>query len=163
MTLSHSKIGIDVGAKGCLCHLTKKEIIKIIRFNKEGLKGYIRYLKSLEYPVDICIEQVHSMPRQGVKSMFSFGTRYGEIKGMLDTLELPYLEVPSNYWQKKLIQSLGVTMTENDTSKSVVADIACSIYPNQKNLFYSKLMKVSYDITDSVGIALYLLDVDKYN
>ena len=34
------------------------------------------------HPGILVIERVHSMPRQGVKSMFTFGTAYGTVFGM---------------------------------------------------------------------------------
>ncbi|HEG8132517.1 TPA: hypothetical protein SFZ56_000816 [Campylobacter coli] len=164
---SHSKIGIDVGAKGALAHITKDEIITVLRFNKVGLKGYIDYLKSIDYPVDIYVEKVHSMPNQGVKSMFTFGMRYGEILGILDTLELRYMQVPANYWQQVILNNENLSnihislKTLNSLNKNVnstklsVAEVVQLLYPLQTNLYYTKRNTPNLDITDSIGIAIY--------
>jgi crossover junction endodeoxyribonuclease RuvC len=52
-------------------------------------------------PIDhLVIEAVHSMPKQGVTSMFSFGTSYGSILGLAAGLQLPYSSVPPRAWRK---------------------------------------------------------------
>ena len=109
---SHSNvIGIDIGAKGALAHINKTnsiELVKIIPFN---LKEYISYLKSINLNnIDLfIIEKIHSMRNQGVKSMFSFGTRYGEVLGMLETLDIPnnkILLLEPRVWQKNLLNEI---------------------------------------------------------
>ena len=46
------------------------------------------------------IEQVHSMPKQGVKSVFTFGQGYGQWLGILATLKIPYIQVSPHKWMK---------------------------------------------------------------
>ena len=46
------------------------------------------------------IESVHSMPGQGVKSVFTFGYNYGNWIGILSALQLPYIQVTPIKWMK---------------------------------------------------------------
>jgi len=49
------------------------------------------------------IERVHSMPRQGVASTFTFGQNYGWWLGALDVIKIPYERVPPMRWQKSVL------------------------------------------------------------
>ena len=97
--LNNLVISIDPGASGSMCimELTPSNsllCIKFIDFSSLGLIGYINELKSIDYTKfntpKIGIELVHSMHGQGVKSVFSFGQRLGELIGMLQALGLGY-------------------------------------------------------------------------
>lgn len=95
-------IGIDTGKSGSLCHLKDNIPIEFIDFSSNNLRGYINYLKSLD-SIDLCVvELVHSMPSQGVKSMFSFGENFGMLQGMLMSLNIPFILVRPTIWKKAL-------------------------------------------------------------
>ena len=109
--LNNLVISIDPGASGSMCIVeltpTNSVInIKFIDFKSLGLVGYINELKSIDYTKfntpKIGIELVHSMHGQGVKSVFSFGQRLGELIGMLQALSLGYLSISPQVWQKTL-------------------------------------------------------------
>jgi crossover junction endodeoxyribonuclease RuvC len=101
-------IGIDVGKNGGMGI--------IIDNGKKSLKRAVRYVPDhnilrdvLEnitdsthgYPQVYClIEKVHSMPKQGVKSTFSFGENFGFWKGLLCGLDIYYKEVTPQSWMK---------------------------------------------------------------
>ena len=136
--------GIDIGAKGSLVILKGKNII-YCDFKDMGILGYIQTLK--KHKVDIVIvEKIHSMPRQGVKSMFSFGQRLGEVEGMLLTLGISYELVAPQIWQK----CLGVS------PKSDKKDIALTIlkrYPQAE--LYGKKGGLNDGRSDAIGLAHY--------
>ena len=46
------------------------------------------------------IESVHSMPGQGVKSVFTFGQGYGQWLGILAAHKIPYIQVSPQKWLK---------------------------------------------------------------
>lgn len=48
------------------------------------------------------LEQVNSMPGQGVSSVFSFGKSYGIVIGVLATLGIPYNFVTPQVWKKAM-------------------------------------------------------------
>ena len=46
------------------------------------------------------IEAVHSMPKQGVRSVFTFGEGYGKWLGILAAYKIPYTQVSPQKWLK---------------------------------------------------------------
>ena len=53
-------------------------------------------------PVPVLVENVHAMPGQGVASMFSFGTSFGVILGVLATLDIPYTMIEPSVWTRTM-------------------------------------------------------------
>jgi crossover junction endodeoxyribonuclease RuvC len=48
------------------------------------------------------IEKVHSMPKQGIASAFTFGAGYGALRMALTAARIPFEEVTPQAWQKAL-------------------------------------------------------------
>lgn len=118
-------IGIDPGAKGAICVLSEDDEVLLYDYSVSGIDGYAQMLTELStlYNIKhILLESVHSMPGQGVKSMFSFGQRFGELQGMLIALQLGFTLVPPKEWQKLC----GIKDT---TSKSGIMTTMNCIYP----------------------------------
>lgn len=72
------------------------------------------------------VEQVHSMPHQGVASTFSFGTNYGMLIGMLETLGIPYCTVTPGKWQKFICEAVD----KASNPKQMHYNAACRLFPN---------------------------------
>lgn len=56
-------------------------------------------------PLDVgqvVIESVHSMPRQGVSTTFTFGRAYGTLEGVIQARRWPLAHIPPSQWKKKL-------------------------------------------------------------
>lgn len=136
-------IGIDIGSKGALCWLHKDEELLFRDFD---LRAYIALLQEVKGPVIVAIEKVHAMPKQGVKSMFSFGQRLGEIEGVLLTLSIPYELVRPREWQKTL------SMPTKTTKKSI-ADTLLKRYPNAE--LFSPRGALKDGRSDALGLAHY--------
>jgi len=90
--------GIDPGANGAMCIFVNDKLT-FIDFKQSGLTQYIQTLKVIKPDIAI-LESVHSMPGQGVKSMFSMGQRLGELEGMLQALSISYDLVKPQKWHK---------------------------------------------------------------
>lgn len=99
-------VGLDPGKKGAmaLIHVFDNPkmpySVRIVPFDP---KEYISTITDIgpSYDIKCCIEQVHSLPREGVKSVFSFGQNYGWITGILDAFGIPYQAVPPNKWKRE--------------------------------------------------------------
>ena len=95
-------IGLDPGKKGAMAIMGysnttgERYMMKIIPFDPQE---YNKTLKQFN-GATVCIEQVHSLPREGVKSVWSFGQTYGWLLGVLDSVGLSYQTVPPNLWKK---------------------------------------------------------------
>ena len=124
-------IGIDPGKGGGIafirdgglahafkCPSTPEEAVKII---KQETKGF-RKKRAV-------IEKVHSMPRDGVVSAFSFGRNYGEWLGILAALRISVAHVRPQEWQK----FYGKLPKEKKSRKHKLKNLAFELYPGAKN------------------------------
>ena len=85
------------------------------------------------------IEKVHSMPRQGVRSMFTFGQQYGFCRAMLIAHSFPFQAVAPNVWMREM----GLK-TRGD--KKVNYSRAQELFPN---------IRVTHAIADACLLAEY--------
>ena len=130
-------IGIDPGVSGAVAILKRGEhfVFDMPVMNLSGKKQQVNaselgklFRENLpyvgtDYGVDATayVEQVHSMPGQGVSAMFNFGTSYGVIKGVLATLQIPMVLVTPHQWKKRA----GLIGKEKDASRT----LAQQLYP----------------------------------
>jgi len=68
------------------------EIVKLLKFWAEQYN-----------PLRCYIENVHSMPGQGVVAMFSMGRGLGMYEGILHALEIPFEYVTPQAWKKLML------------------------------------------------------------
>lgn len=102
-------IGVDPGRKGAYS-VIKDELdgtvsIVSIAWDDESFARDMRQIKndadSIGWNVCACVESVHSLPHEGVKSAFSFGKSCGYIEGVLRALQIPYQTVIPQKWKKE--------------------------------------------------------------
>jgi len=75
-----------------MSHNTRREVVP------EWLANFVR-----EFAPDLAwLERVHSMPKQGVSSVFSLGTSYGMARGVLAALQIDTHLVPPFEWKRAL-------------------------------------------------------------
>lgn len=65
------------------------------------------------------LESVHSMPRQGVRAMFTMGRGLGEWRGLLTGMEIPFVMVTPERWKKALLDGMG---KEKDAARLVAVE-----------------------------------------
>jgi crossover junction endodeoxyribonuclease RuvC len=82
--------------------------------------------------VVVAIEEVHSMPNQGVSSTFSFGRSYGIMIGVCAVLGIPYVLVRPQRWKAVYEPLQGL---QGDIAKDAARQLATELYPNLKILF----------------------------
>jgi len=138
-------IGIDPGKTGALAAFnddyTEHEIIPFSEVM------YLGFLESVEFCNCLCcLEEVHSMPGQGVASTFSFGKNYGFIKGLLTAVKIPYQEVKPQTWKKEF----GLN---SDKKKSV--EVAQHLFPNWDLRRSAKCRKDDDNIAEALLMAEY--------
>jgi len=94
-------IGIDPGKAGGIAATTG--VLSLASKCPETIADMAIFLDSLtdmgQRPFAV-IEKVHSMPKQGVVSTFTFGKGYGSWLGILSALKIPYIEVTPQSWMK---------------------------------------------------------------
>jgi crossover junction endodeoxyribonuclease RuvC len=116
--------GIDPGLKGAIAALTgtNSATFRMPLAGKE-LDGAV--IRDLIANADlIVVEKVHSMPKQGVASTFTFGMGYGYILGICAAMGKRVELVPPQTWKAKI---LAGTDKSKDAAKAYVA----RAYPTQ--------------------------------
>jgi crossover junction endodeoxyribonuclease RuvC len=91
-------VGIDPGLKGGIA-IIENGNFSVFPYSDDKLKEICQSLTNEN--ARCCLEQVHAMPRQGVSSTFKFGVSYGFIKGVLESHEISYQEIPPQRWKKE--------------------------------------------------------------
>ena len=121
-------IAFDPGQKGAIAIGSTIFDLKAVPMPMAGKEIDLAAIKDLllqegSLPDRAIIEKVSAMPGQGVTSMFTFGSGYGKIQGLLMGLSIPTELVASQRWKGKVLA---------DTPKDKDAAIAyCRrVFPN---------------------------------
>ena len=135
------RIGIDPGLTGALALLeyngewpklvevvdmpimalgTKSQQVNAVALTRQLQKweSEIKQVVSL-YKLVAFVEQVQSMPGQGVSSMFNFGMGYGIIQGVVEALKIPVIFVRPAAWKKKA----GLLHADKDLARTKAIQI----------------------------------------
>lgn len=141
-------IGIDPGASGGIAVITPSKTVVVAMPPTE--RDIWVFISKIVYRSDgecvAVIENVHSMPGQGVSSSFKFGQGFGGLRMALTAVGIPFDLVSPQKWQK----TLGVvprTRTETKTShKNKLKAMAQRQFPQ---------LKITLKTADALLIALY--------
>jgi Holliday junction resolvasome RuvABC endonuclease subunit len=104
-------VGIDPGQSGGIGIIDADgSFVTSFKFKDQtdaDISEIFRYIQELqgvmsENSVYALLEKVHSMPKQGVASSFTFGMSFGFLKAMLTAHKIPWDFVQPNTWQKAL-------------------------------------------------------------
>lgn len=127
-------IGIDPGNSGALVvldeNLTPVEWMRMPTYsvgssNRVNAAAVSAFIKNSNIS-HAYVENVHSMPAQGVSSVFTFGHALGVIMGVLGAFEIPVTMVTPQSWKKRAnLINLG---------KDAARSKALQIYPNWRSL-----------------------------
>jgi len=134
-------IGIDPGASGGIAWITDgKPCVEKMPDTLQDLWELIENITgALPHKCKAYLEQVHSMPGQGVASSFKFGQGYGALEMALTAAGIPFERVTPQKWQK----ALGcLTKGEKNVSKRKAQEL----FPT---------MKVTHATADALLIAEY--------
>lgn len=100
-------IGIDPGASGGIACFEYGGGFSVVKM-PETERDVWEHLVSLAFKDEerlgmfAVLEQVHSMPRQGVASSFKFGANYGMLRAFLIAADIPFETVTPAKWQREL-------------------------------------------------------------
>lgn len=106
-------IGIDPGLKGGIVVMVDGRIAKTVKMpvvKGDGGSwvdfGEVASILKYERPDLVAIEKVHSMPGQGVASVFTFGLGFGGLIGVCAGAGISYALVKPTTWQKQAFEGL---------------------------------------------------------
>lgn len=136
-------LGLDPGASGGISIIANGHptySVKMPDTERDILETILGLKRWMDLEVVAALEQVHSMPGQGVASSFKFGMGYGGLKMALIAAGIPFRNVTPQTWQKAL-----QCLTKGD--KNVSKRRAQELFPS---------IKVNHYIADSLLIAEWL-------
>jgi crossover junction endodeoxyribonuclease RuvC len=148
-------IGIDPGLKGGLVALSlttegtetlSKTAMPVVNgeLDEAAIRAWL--LKFYSGFTRVYIEKVSAMPKQGVCSMFTFGTGWGLIRGICCGLNLSYNLVRPQTWQKIMLQDMP-----KDSEYAVVS----RLWPKESWLATERSKKPHSGIIDAALLAAY--------
>jgi len=138
-------LGIDPGQNGgiavILDNMECSEIVDTVAFKNKTEHDISQIMEeyATSYDCFAIIENVHSMPRQGVSSSFKFGHNFGFLIGLLTAYKIPYIKVSPQVWQRAMHCLSG-------GDKKVTKAAAQRLWPSYN---------ITYDIADALLIAEY--------
>jgi hypothetical protein len=108
-------LGIDPGLSGALAFYDQDGFaifdmptFEVVTNSSKRRTLDLANLKAILKKIDPCavlcavLEDVHSMPKQGVASSFTFGRVVGALEGVLAALEIPVTRVAPHVWKRRL-------------------------------------------------------------
>jgi Holliday junction resolvasome RuvABC endonuclease subunit len=149
-------VGIDPGLSGAIAMLSwDGEVVLTAEMPiwQDGTKKAVKIsgLFDILDPVEIhmmAIEKVHSMPKQGVVSAFTFGYGCGILETAAVAREIPYTHVTPQKWQKHMFEGI-----DKELGKKRSAIVCAKRWPN--------LGKVSEGVADALCIAEWLRKTER--
>ena len=101
-------IGIDPGQTGAIAMINETNIVIALKDwpgDEIQAAAVVREIVIKNtVGLNAAIEYVHAMPKQGVTSMFKFGTNYGVWRGILAAFAIPFFTVRPQQWQKEVVK-----------------------------------------------------------
>lgn len=134
-------LGIDPGLHGAIAHIGPTGVI-VFDTPVHSIKGkdrpdlhalwdLLKNLAALHEPAICTIEDVHSMPKQGVASSFTFGHVAGATQMAVVAAGIPLRLVAPGAWKR--LMSLGSDKDESRRKASQLFPAFCHLWPLKKH------------------------------
>lgn len=117
--------GIDPGDSGAIALVERDgPEARTCRFNQTTYVEQLEFLRQHEVVFGY-LEQVSSHPKQGVRSVFTFGRSYGRCEMLLAAAAVPYDRITPAKWQQKM-------KCRSQGDKRITRHRACELFPAVK-------------------------------
>lgn len=110
-------LGIDPGVSGAVACIDLKPSPRVLAYAKVptqtlvasgrrrtqiDVPALVRIFEALpQQDITALIEDVHSMPGQGIVSTFTFGVAFGQMLGLLHCRRIPFSMSPPQVWKRR--------------------------------------------------------------
>ena len=143
--------GIDPGNTGAIAIVNDEgDLVNAMAFkqyDKELDLNAIAAFVASYMPDLVVIEKVHSMPKQGVSSAFTFGKTYGMVLGICSAYHRKMELVPPTKWKK-------LVLADTDRSKEAAVAFVHRNYPTA-TLIPLGGRKPNHNLADAICLAHY--------
>lgn len=143
-------LGIDPGGSGGFAILDRKGAVVDASKMPETESDVNEYVREFAPRIRMAmIEAVHSMPKQGVASSFTFGKNYGGLRMALIAHGVPFVAITPQAWQKDMgcILPTHSGQRRGTEKKNHAKARAQELFPAQK---------ITHAVADALLIAEYL-------
>lgn len=139
--------GIDPGAVSGAYAVIGSDGVPTFTADFTNWRDAYEFLAPFENCTDILflLEAVHGNPLRGAKSTFSFGANFGGWEALLQVLNVPYVLIPPQRWQKAILGSFP-----KGESKNRAYDFATKRWPTMP------FKRKQTGIIDALCMALYM-------
>jgi hypothetical protein len=120
------------------------------------------------------LEDVHSMPGQGVRSVFTFGKNFGHWQGALGVKKIPFILVTPQTWQKVILSSIVTRTPPPPGETPAAAKVRCAAHKKRLKesvvqfvsaripaLAHPLGVKKNWGVADAACLAMYALKIDR--
>lgn len=123
-------LAIDPGKGGAIALLRNGQPQWVEKWSDEWeMSSLVLDVQNAFADVTAIIENVHSMPGQGVVSMFSFGENYGIWRGILIAFGIPHERISPQKWQSFYGLS---SIHKGADRKRILCQLAKERFPSMK-------------------------------
>lgn len=125
-------LACDPGKSGALAYDTPEGMVAV---KMKSLKGSRRALYELIRKIDpmvIFIEEVHSMPGQGVVSCFTFGREVEKLEMCAVALDIPYKYIRPRVWTEAMCIGKSKDYENKRAWKKKILERAQALFPEAK-------------------------------
>lgn len=147
-------VGIDPGKNGGIAWIDRsKEFECAVMPDMFELPHLLDNIGKIKH---IYVEHAQPMPKQGTRSMFTYGEHFGSIQGILVAKELPFSLVKPKTWQAEMFKGTRAMCGKTKVNpKKRALEAANRYFARQKSKFFkSSRSYVPHDgLIDSVLIA----------
>lgn len=127
------RMAIDPGKSGAICwevdgettsHKCPETFFEMVHL----LRDLKRLARKHNMKIRAITEKVHSMPKQGVSSVWSFSGNHHIWMGGMLALKIPFKEIAPKKWQK----SVGNMPADKKKRKNMIKEYSARCYPDIK-------------------------------
>lgn len=153
-------VGVDPGKDGGISIIEGDEVKAIPLPDTEWnrcwlIRDLLNTSEKKHALLHVCIERVHSRPRQSAQSGFTFGRGVGLLMGAFYTMNVSCIEVLPKTWQKDLPISPRKKNEPTYKWKKRLLEVAQKLFPSLENWEKGVTMREKLAVADSLLIANY--------
>lgn len=125
--------GIDPGQKGGIACLNAASKEVILYWKMDEWEEAVLHMAAQEGKAQVILEAAQSMPGQGVKSVFSYGTGYGRLIGWMEALSIPYQTVHPRVWTKQMLAGVPTDLEKKERNREAFKRLYPTVYKQVLN------------------------------
>lgn len=144
-------LGIDPGLSGGMTVIDRegrpKGFLEFASVTEHWIAEWLQKMSG-RFELKAAIEDVHSLPKQGVVAMFTFGKSLGLVRGIIIGAKIPFVEVAPQKWQNFFAITKRGKKSKVDHKKL--------LQTKAHQLFPAYVKEISRGVADSTLIAEWL-------